>query len=99
MRSSMASLLSGRCRIRLVAAFSRARATSASSKLRTSQFTFPQAVMAEAYTASGYSTSAANLARISNATDNVFSDGVSLQTATMTGNVNIGYSASLTAGI
>ncbi|UUZ48234.1 hypothetical protein LP420_35935 [Massilia sp. B-10] len=60
-----------------------ARATQASNRLRTSQFGFPTATLNEAYSASGYATSVRNLAGISYATDNVFSDGTSLQIASM----------------
>ena len=76
-----------------------AKAASASNRIRTSQFTFPMATLNEAYIASGYATSVSNLARISYATDNVFSDGYSLQLATMTGNVTDGYVATLTLAV
>lgn len=76
-----------------------AKATSSSSKVKTSQFTFPMATLNEAYTATGYGSSVTNLAQISYATDNVFSDGTSLQMATMSGDVNTGYTATLQIGI
>jgi hypothetical protein len=40
-----------------------------------------------------------NLANISYATDNVFSDGTSLQIAAMTGNATQGYVATLQVGV
>ena len=76
-----------------------AKATSAANKIKTSQLAFPNATSAEAYTATGYSTSVTNLSRISFATDNVFSDGTSLQMASVTGTVSIGYAATLTVGV
>lgn len=76
-----------------------AAAASAANRVKTSQFTFPQASLVEAYAASGYASSVSNLARISLATDNVFSDGAALQVASVAGNVNQGYSASLQVGV
>lgn len=77
-----------------------ATATAAGSKLKTSQIAFPTAVCQTVYdTASGYSQSVTNFAQISFATDNVFSDGVSTQTATITGSVAAGYASSLVVGI
>lgn len=76
-----------------------AKAASASNRIKTSQFTFPMATLNEAYTASGYATSVSNLARISYATDNVFSDGYALQLATMGGNATDGYVATLTLAV
>jgi len=76
-----------------------ARATSAGNRVRTSQFTFPLATLNTVYTASGYSASVANLARISYATDNVFGDGTSLQMASMSGDIVNGYVADLTVGV
>jgi hypothetical protein len=74
-------------------------ATSFSNKLRTSQIAFPTDVCSTVYASSGYATSAANLARMSFASDNVFSDGVSLQMATVTGSVAAGYVAELQVGM
>jgi len=70
-------------------------ATSASSKLRTSQLAFPQDVCEEVYATEGYEASVANLAQVSLDSDNVFSDGYSLQLATVTGSVEEGYVATL----
>ncbi len=74
-------------------------ATSFSNKLRTSQIAFPNETSSAVYATSGYPTSASNFARISFASDNVFSDGVTLQMATVTGNVTDGFVATLTVGI
>lgn len=76
-----------------------AKSTSAANRVRTSQFTFPMATLNEVYATSGYSTSVRNLAQISYATDNVFSDGTSLQMGTVTGNATDGYVVTLTVGI
>jgi protocatechuate 3,4-dioxygenase beta subunit len=76
-----------------------AQAGSASNRIKTSQFTFPMATLNEVYATAGYSASVANLARVSYATDNVFSDGYSLQLATMSGNATDGYIATLTVAI
>jgi protocatechuate 3,4-dioxygenase beta subunit len=75
-------------------------ASSFSNKLRTSQIAFPTEVCSTVYNgAAGYEASVRNLARISFATDNVFSDGVSSQTATVSGSIAAGYTATLTVGI
>jgi protocatechuate 3,4-dioxygenase beta subunit len=76
-----------------------ASATRYTSKQRTSQIAFPVNVCNEVYATSGYTTSASNLARISFSTDNVFSDGVTLQLATLTGSVSAGYVAALQVGV
>ncbi|NYE60374.1 protocatechuate 3,4-dioxygenase beta subunit [Duganella sp. 1224] len=76
-----------------------AKATSASSRIKTSQFTFPVATSNEVYATTGYSASVRNLAAISFATDNVFSDGYTLQMATITGNASDGYVATLTVAV
>ncbi len=76
-----------------------AKSTSAANRIKTSQLGFPTATLAEAYTATGYTTSVNNLSRISYATDNVFSDGTSLQIASVTGNVTQGYVATLQVGV
>lgn len=75
-------------------------ATSFSNKLKTSQLALPTAVCSTVYSgASGYSASVANLNAISFASDNVFSDGVTTQMATVTGSISAGYVATLVVGI
>jgi protocatechuate 3,4-dioxygenase beta subunit len=74
-------------------------ATSSVNKLRTSQLAFPDAVCDAVYATSGYSASVSNYSRITFATDNVFSDGVTLQVAEVSGSVDTGYIAALTVGI
>jgi hypothetical protein len=70
-------------------------ATSASNKLRTSQLAFPQDVCEEVYATGGYESSLANLSGVSLEGDGIFSDGYSLQLATVTGSVAEGYVATL----
>ena len=74
-------------------------ATGAGNKIKTSQIALPTATCQEVYATSGYGNSATNLAGISFASDNVFSDCTSLQLATVSGNTTTGYSASLVVGI
>ena len=76
-----------------------AKAASASNRLKTSQFTFPMATLNEVYKASGYTASVRNLAQISYASDNVFSDGTSLQMATVTGNATQAYVVTLSIAV
>ncbi|SFG81344.1 hypothetical protein SAMN05518865_11944 [Duganella sp. CF458] len=76
-----------------------AQSSSASNRIKTSQFTFPMATLNEVYATTGYSSSASNLSRISYTTDNVFSDGYSLQLGTMSGNLTDGYVVTLTVAV
>jgi protocatechuate 3,4-dioxygenase beta subunit len=70
-------------------------ATSATDRMRTSQLAFPQDVCETVYAESGYEASVGNLAQVSLDSDTVFSDGYSLQLATLTGSVDDGYVATL----
>jgi protocatechuate 3,4-dioxygenase beta subunit len=70
-------------------------ATSAGSRLRTSQLALPKKACDLVYATDGYNQSVTNLAQTSLDTDNVFSDGYSLQLATVTGDVTSGMTASL----
>ncbi len=70
-------------------------ATSGSNKLRTSQMALPEDVCARAYEADGYDASIRNLSQTSLDSDNVFSDGYSLQMAKVTGSNDDGYIATL----
>ncbi|WP_075792819.1 dioxygenase family protein [Massilia putida] len=76
-----------------------AKATSAANRIKTSQFTFPMATLNEAYATTAYGASARNLASMSYATDNVFSDGTSLQMASVSGDPVNGYVVTLTIGV
>lgn len=75
-------------------------ATSFSNKLKTSQLAFPRDVCEDIYnTTSGYSNSVNNLSSISFATDNIFSDGYSLELVSMSGGANSGYVATISVGV
>jgi protocatechuate 3,4-dioxygenase beta subunit len=74
-------------------------ATQYSNKLKTSQLALPVASSQTVYAGSGYSGSTANLAAISFASDNVFSDGVTTQLASITGDASSGFVATLQVGI
>jgi protocatechuate 3,4-dioxygenase beta subunit len=75
------------------------QATSARRKMRTSQIALPEQTSAVVYAVGGYEGSARNLAESSLETDNVFSDGYSLQMARMTGTVADGFTARLTVPV
>ncbi len=74
-------------------------ATSASNRLATSQLALTEDASAAVYAGSGYPQSTQNLARVSLATDNVFRDGVELETPTITGSVADGYTIAMSAAI
>ena len=76
-----------------------ATATSVSHVVKTSQIAMPEATCDTVFATSGYSASVTNFAQISLATDNVFSDGATLETPTITGSVSAGYALALTVGI
>jgi len=77
-----------------------AAASSARNKVRTTQLAFPTALLSSIYSANaGYSASVRNLASMSFASDNVFSDGVDLEMATVQAAANGGYAASITISI
>jgi hypothetical protein len=74
-------------------------ATSGGTKLAPSQIAPPKDVCDAVYATTGYEQSVTNLARTSISSDMVFSDGVSSQTPSMTGNVTNGYVSSLVVGV
>ena len=76
-----------------------ASGTTAANKIATSQIALPKATCDEVYATTGYSASVTSLSRISLATDGIFSDGYSLELATITGSVAAGLTATLTVGI
>jgi protocatechuate 3,4-dioxygenase beta subunit len=77
-----------------------ATATKYTNKIKTSQIAFPVATCHSVYNnVSGYSASIANLAAMSFATDNVFSDGTTLEMPTISGDNTNGYTATLAVGI
>ena len=70
-------------------------ATGGGAPIATSQLAFPADVCSAAYATEGYEQSVSNLAQVSLDTDMVFADGVSQQLATMTGDGQTGYTATL----
>ena len=62
-----------------------AGATSVANKVATSQIALPKSACDLVYATAGYQSSVTNLAQVSLATDNVFSDGSALELATVTG--------------
>ncbi len=76
-----------------------ASATAVSNKIATSQIALPKATCDLVYASSGYDGSAQNLSRVSLATDGIFSDGASLQLATVDGSIDGGLTATLTAAV
>jgi protocatechuate 3,4-dioxygenase beta subunit len=74
-------------------------ASSGQNTIATSQLALPAAVCSDVYEVDGYSASVANFARISLATDNVFSDGAELETPVVTGSADDGYVATLTVAV
>ena len=76
-----------------------AAATSVANKTATSQIALPKETCDQVYATSGYTSSVSNLARVSLASDNVFSDGSALELATVTGSVDSGFTAALTIAV
>jgi protocatechuate 3,4-dioxygenase beta subunit len=75
-------------------------ATSAGSKLKTSQLALPQDVCEAVYgSADGYADSVDTLSQVSLDDDMVFSDGYSLELATATGSVADGYTVTLNVAV
>jgi protocatechuate 3,4-dioxygenase beta subunit len=67
------------------------------SAVKTTQIAFPESVTATVYGSSIYASRGQN--PTTNSRDNVFSDGVNDELATVTGSVNAGYTATLTIGV
>ena len=76
-----------------------AAATGPANAVKTSQLAMPEATARAVYASSGYEASVNNLAMVSLASDNVFSDGSSLQIPSITGDVTNGIAATLRVGI
>jgi protocatechuate 3,4-dioxygenase beta subunit len=74
-------------------------ATAVRNKIATSQIALPKTASDLVYATSGYTASITNLSRISLASDMVFSDGASLELATVTGDVSNGMTAALTVAV
>lgn len=76
-----------------------AKATASGNKIATSQLALPKAECDAVYATAGYEQSVTNLSQLSLASDGVFADGASLQIASMSGNVDDGYTAELVVAI
>ncbi|KRC66443.1 hypothetical protein ASE12_17720 [Aeromicrobium sp. Root236] len=76
-----------------------ADAQKATGRLRTSQIALPEDACKLVYATSGYEQSITNLAQTSLDSDMVFSDGYSLQMATVTGNVDDGMTIRLNVAV
>jgi protocatechuate 3,4-dioxygenase beta subunit len=76
-----------------------AAATSVANKQATSQIALPKATNDLVFATAGYEDSVRNQAQVTLASDNVFSDGSSLELATITGSVAGGLTATLTVAI
>ena len=76
-----------------------ASATSAANKTATSQIALPKSASDLVYALAGYTGSAANAAQVTLTSDNVFSDGTTLELATVTGSVAAGLTATLTVAV
>ena len=76
-----------------------ASATNGQNKIAVSQLAMPQDTCNTVFAQSGYSASVGNLSRVSLASDNVFSDGATLQLPSISGSVSEGYTAELTVAI
>jgi protocatechuate 3,4-dioxygenase beta subunit len=74
-------------------------ATSAGSKLKTSQLALPKQACERMYAASGYEHSAGNLSQLSIDADMVFSDGYASQLAKASGSIGDGMRLSLDIGV
>ena len=74
---------------------SQASATNGQNKISVSQLALPEDVCNAVYATTGYSASLRNMTQTTLRNDNVFSDGVTTQLATVTGSTTAGYVASL----
>ncbi len=74
-------------------------ANSSSNKRATSQLALPDDVCQAVFATPGYEQSVTNHTRTPLTRDTVFSDGVTLQMATVTGSVTAGYVATLVVGV
>ncbi|WP_374115812.1 intradiol ring-cleavage dioxygenase [Kineococcus sp. TRM81007] len=74
--------------------------TDAGNAIATSQIALPEEVCDVVYATSGYEQSVSNLANVTLASDNVFSDdSAATQLPTVTGDVTSGYALTLTVGV
>jgi len=76
-----------------------ASATQGGNAIKTSQLAMPKASSDEVYAQASYATSTSNFSHITLATDNVFSDGATLQLPAVSGSVADGYTVALDVGV
>jgi protocatechuate 3,4-dioxygenase beta subunit len=76
-----------------------AAASNVANKVTTSQIALPKATCDLVYATPGYEQSIANLAQVSLASDTVFSDGASLELATISGTIATGLTATLSVAV
>ena len=76
-----------------------AAASNTANKTATSQIALPKSANDLVYAVAGYEASVRNAAQVTLASDNVFSDGSSLELATMSGSAAEGFTASLTVAV
>lgn len=76
-----------------------ATSTSQNNKIAVSQIALPKATNDLVYATAGYEQSVRNQAQVTLQSDMVFSDGASLELATMSGDVNSGLHATLTVAV
>ena len=74
-------------------------ATTASGRLATSQIALTDAANVAVFATDGYEQSVRNYAGVSLSSDNVFRDGVELETPTVSGDVATGFVVTLPVGI
>lgn len=75
-----------------------AAATSGANAVKTTQIALPEAASSAVYAQSAYGTSATSFANESIADDSVFSDGATLETPTISGDVSTGFAIALVLG-
>jgi protocatechuate 3,4-dioxygenase beta subunit len=76
-----------------------ANALASGTKLATSQIALPEDACKLVFATDGYSRSVSNMAKSSLKTDNVFSDGWSLQTPTVSGDVTNGFNIAMNVAV
>jgi protocatechuate 3,4-dioxygenase beta subunit len=76
-----------------------AAATGSANAMKTSQLAMPSSTNDVVFATSGYEQSVTNVRMVSLASDNVFSDGATLETPTMGGSVDTGLTAALRVAI
>jgi protocatechuate 3,4-dioxygenase beta subunit len=74
-------------------------ATNVANKIATSQIALPKTASDQVYALSTYTGSATNLSQVSLASDMVFSDGSTLELATVAGNATSAFTATLTVAV